>query len=65
MKWLSLLCLALFIMACNSNDTEEGGTAPLPTNIDNVNGNIPDTTSGTTLNTPMEIDSLHRDSLQH
>lgn len=59
--------LSAGLLACNSDNDDaatEGGTAPLPTNVDNVEGTIPDTTRGTTLNTPMEIDSISgRDSL--
>lgn len=62
MKWFCFLSLALTCLACNNDNTDEGSTAPIPTNVENVNGNIPDTTSGTILNTPMATDTIGRDS---
>ena len=62
MKWFCFLSLAMNSIACNNDNTDENGTAPIPTNVENVNGNIPDTTSGTILNTPMETDTIGRDS---
>ena len=50
------LALVLFISCNNSSGTNEEPT-PTPTNVQNVNGNIPDTSSGSNLNGTMPVDS--------
>jgi len=61
MKKLSFLfALSSFILACNNSGTSTtsaDSTSTNPTNIENVNGNIPDSTSGMTLNQSLPIDS--------
>lgn len=57
-----LLIIFNLLPACNnsSNTTTtsiDSTTAPNTTNIENVNGNVPDTTSGMTLNQPLPVDS--------
>jgi len=71
MKRLFLLALLThFLMACNSSSStgSSGDTASTPatTNVQNVNGNVPDTTSGMTLNKSLPVDSSRvKDSLKH
>ncbi|HEV7330619.1 MAG TPA: hypothetical protein VGN63_06215 [Flavisolibacter sp.] len=59
-KLLSIVLLAGFF-ACNSDTTttEEGTTsAPVTPGIDNVNGNVPDTSETIRLNRPLPTDSV-------
>lgn len=59
-KILSIVLLAGFV-ACNSDNTttEEGATgAPVTPGIDNVNGNVPDTSETIRLNRPLPTDSV-------
>ena len=60
-KILSIVLLAGFFTACNSDSTtkEEGTTtaAPVTPGIDNVNGNLPDTSETIRLNRPLPTDS--------
>jgi hypothetical protein len=72
MKRLALLFLVgNLILACNNSaDTSttvtDSGTAPNSTNVGNVNGNVPDTTSGMTLNQSLPVDSSNlKDSGKH
>ena len=60
MKSSVLLMLLFFAIACNNSG--EAHHAADSTNVqtggaDNVNGNIPDTTSGLKLNQPLPVDS--------
>lgn len=67
MKFYLIALLALMAVSCKNDDSSvnDSATPPIPANVDNVEGNIPDTSRGTTLNTPMELDSLSgRDSLR-
>jgi len=57
-------------MACNnsSNTTTSADSASTPSNTgsENVNGNVPDTNSGMTLNQSLPVDSSRlKDSLKH
>ena len=65
-KIFSILLLAGFFAACNSNNTtdaEEGATAaPTTPGIDNVNGNVPDTGETIRLNRPLPTDSASADT---
>ena len=58
--------LALVLGACSNNTkgTHTGESGPNMTNVENVNGNIPDTSSGAVLNKAPSQDSSHaiRDS---
>lgn len=65
MKLTFVILISVLSLSCTSGDSDtDASTAPQPTNIDNVNGNVPDTTKGAVLNTPMATDSVTgRDSL--
>jgi hypothetical protein len=70
MKYISLLLMAGgLISSCNNNSkTSRSGDSSRaePTNVQNVNGNVPDTTSGITLNKPLPVDSSRvKDSTKH
>jgi len=60
-KLFALLITASFFTACNdssdSTTSADSATAPANTNVGNVNGNVPDTTSGMTLNQTLPVDS--------
>ena len=58
-KLLSILLLAGLFTACNSDSTttEGNGSAPVTPGIDNVNGNVPDTSETIRLNNPLPTDS--------
>lgn len=50
-KFFSFIAVAGFLVACNNDGTTkttstDSGTAPNLTNVQNVNGNQPDTTTG-------------------
>jgi hypothetical protein len=70
-KLFFIFVIAQFILACNnssesSTTSTDSTTAPSPTNVDNVNGNVPDTTSGMTLNRSLPVDSSNlKDSTRH
>jgi hypothetical protein len=63
------LFFTAFICACNgdkSADSSDGKSAPVTPGIDNVDGNIPDTTRAIRLNEPLPKDStLVNDSPAH
>ena len=68
-KLFALIVTVSFLTACNnSSDTTtsaDSATAPANTNVGNVNGNVPDTTSGMTLNQSLPVDSSRlKDSLK-
>jgi len=68
-KLVAFILAASFLTACNnsSNTTTSGdsATAPANTNVENVNGNVADTTSGMTLNQSLPVDSSRlKDSLK-
>jgi PBP1b-binding outer membrane lipoprotein LpoB len=72
MKSLALLTLILFFLAsCGNNTattttTQDSAATPNPTNVQNVNGNMPDTSGSMTLNNDLPKDSSHvKDSLRH
>lgn len=56
----------VFFFACGNNksNTNSGDSGPGTTNVQNVNGNQPDTTSGITLNGKQPVDSTRKDSVQ-
>lgn len=59
-KIISIAFLGVLFVACgnNTSKTEEGPmSAPVTPGIDNVNGNIPDTTETIRLNRPLPTDS--------
>jgi ABC-type oligopeptide transport system substrate-binding subunit len=68
MKILLAMMAVCGLLACNSGSnstTSADSTSPSPTNVQNVNGNTPDTTSGINLNQPMPVDSSRmKDSAQ-
>ena len=71
-KLFSLIMITNFILvACNNSSntsptSADSGTAPNSTNVENVNGNVPDTTSGMTLNQSLPVDSSNlKDSGKH
>jgi len=62
MKKIFLFILAIgFLIACNNSSTTstsaDSTTTNSNTNVENVNGNVPDTTSGMTLNQSLPVDS--------
>ena len=66
MKNFFFYLLFLMIWGACGNKTEPSTTeeTPKPANVENVNGNIPDTTNSVTLNNPMPVDSSKlKDSL--
>lgn len=73
-KSLLILCFALFLFSCNSDSKTETSTTPAAgdenaVGVQNVNGNIPDTTNTIDIGThqPNQIkgnDSLRVDTLK-
>ena len=65
MKKLScLLMVAVVFLACtNQENTSDGTSGPSTTNVQNVNGNQPDTTTGITLDNKQQGDTTGKDSL--
>jgi hypothetical protein len=62
-KFMAFSALVCMLAACNNSSTTTEEPAN-PTNVQNVNGNIPDTSGGSVLNTPQPIDSSRlKDSL--
>jgi len=62
MKKLFLFIIAVnFLIACNNSShtttSTDSATTNASTNVENVNGNVPDTTSGMTLNQSLPVDS--------
>lgn len=57
-KLFSSLLLVSVLFACNNDKTTDSTeSAPVTPGIDNVNGNIPDTTDAIRLNQPLPKDS--------
>jgi ABC-type oligopeptide transport system substrate-binding subunit len=59
-KLFSLIVLTGLLAACNNSSSTSKAkdtTMSNPTNVQNVNGNVPDTTSGTNLEHPLPVDS--------
>ena len=64
-KISSVLLVAGWLAACNGDDkTTETNSAPVTPGIDNVNGNLPDTSETIRLNRPLPVDSTSADSLR-
>jgi hypothetical protein len=63
------LAVSTCILACNNSgntSTTKDTAATSPTNVENVNGNVPDTASGMNLNHSLPIDSSRmKDSAKH
>lgn len=71
-RGFSLLIAATIFWACNSNNSSNAKVSPdssgsgNTTGIENVNGNIPDTSQGIKLNKPLPKDSSRvNDSTHH
>lgn len=68
-KLFVFLSGSLFMIACNSSgdtSTSKDSTTNNQTNVENVNGNVPDSTSGIDLNHSLPVDSSHvKDSVNH
>jgi acid phosphatase class B len=69
MKKLFHFIIAIgFLIACNNSSntsTSTDSATTNTTNVENVNGNVPDTTSGMTLNQSLPVDSSRlKDSLK-
>ena len=73
-KLFFFIVLCNFFFACNNSSdssTSKDSTTTNQTNVENVNGNVPDTTSGTNLNHPLPVDSSRvkdsakKDSMRH
>lgn len=59
-KLSSLLIVVSLIPACNNTSdtsTSKDSTTNNQTNVENVNGNVPDSTSGINLNHSLPVDS--------
>jgi hypothetical protein len=74
MKLFSLILASSFLFACNNSSnssTSTDSTSTNQTNIENVNGNVPDSSSGINLNQPLPVDSSRvkdsakKDSVSH
>ena len=65
-KVFSILALCAFAACGNDSTTSDTETksAPVTPGIENVNGNVPDTTSAIQLNKPLPIDSITKDSVR-
>ena len=67
-KLCSILALCFFAACGNSDsatsDADTTKTAPATPGIENVNGNLPDTTDGLRLNSPLPVDSITTDSVR-
>jgi hypothetical protein len=60
-----LFSLAL-LQACNNSSEAAQTEVPNPANVENVNGNIPDSTNSINLNQGLPVDSSKvKDSLKH
>lgn len=65
MKNIIFVAFASLVFACNEKPKTSTGDTPGVTNVENVNGSVPDTTNGTTLNhTPPQDSSKLKDSLK-
>jgi hypothetical protein len=66
MKKLSCLLVVMAVLAaCNSHESPKSGSpGPSTTNVQNVNGNQPDTSTGITLDNRQAGDSTNKDSLK-
>jgi PBP1b-binding outer membrane lipoprotein LpoB len=56
-KLLSITIISIFFAACNDDKTATPPSAPNTTNVQNVNGNQPDTTTGITLDSRQTSDT--------
>ncbi len=64
-KLLSFGGVLMVLIACN-NSTANSEPTPSPTNVQNVNGNVPDTANSVNLNANQPIDSSKvKDSMNH
>lgn len=56
-----------FLFACSDNksNTNSGDSGPNTTNVQNVNGNQPDTSTGITLDNKQSTDTTKKDSVRH
>jgi hypothetical protein len=65
-KVFSILALCAFAACGSDNTTSDAETksAPVTPGIENVNGNIPDTTDALRLNSPLPTDSITKDSVR-
>jgi hypothetical protein len=59
-----ILLVVLFSACTNDSTPAKEETTPSNTNVQNVNGNMPDTTGGVNLNATLPVDSLN-DSTKH
>jgi hypothetical protein len=57
-KLLIGVLLTGILLSCNNNDPKTTESSPNLTNVQNVNGNIPDTTSSISLENRQTVDSL-------
>jgi hypothetical protein len=69
-KLFTLMVISSLVLACNSNSSStpsgDSTTGTNATGVENVNGNVPDTTSGMQLNKSLPIDSSRvKDSSRH
>ncbi|MFL5771662.1 MAG: hypothetical protein ACJ75F_00800 [Flavisolibacter sp.] len=66
MKKIVICAFAIAVLASCNNSSGNDEPTPTTTNVQNVNGNLPDTTSGSTLNGTLPVDSSKvKDSLKH
>ena len=71
-KFFSLAITLSFIVACNNSSntssapSSDSSATNNTTNVENVNGNVPDSSSGIQLNKPLPVDSSKvKDSARH
>lgn len=57
-KLLIGILISGILLSCNTNEPKTTESSPHLTNVQNVNGNIPDTTSGISLENRQTVDSL-------
>jgi len=65
-KLFAFLLCASFLAACNNSTDTDKAASPNPASVENVNGNVPDSSNTMTLNQSLPIDSSRvKDSLKH
>jgi hypothetical protein len=67
MKKLFAFILGVALLeACNNSSETDKAASPNPSNVENVNGNIPDSTNSINLNQSLPVDSSKlKDSSKH
>jgi PBP1b-binding outer membrane lipoprotein LpoB len=64
-KLFSVLLGMALLQSCNNSSETDAKASPNPSNVENVNGNIPDSTNSINLNQSLPVDSSRlKDSLK-